>query len=288
MVPGITLYGGYSEANRAPTPAELACADPTNPCLIESFLTDDPPLKQVVSRTFEAGLKGELNGLGLPAHVTWNLGFFHTLNQDDIIAVNSPDQAGRGFFQNAGDTQRQGIELGINARGERFTAYLGYNYVDATFRDTLEIASPNNEFAGFCSNDPTVHCSHVTPGDRLPGVSAHKVKIGAEYAILPQWKVGADWIWASSQIYYGDEGNVAPKLGPRSRVDLHTTYDLTRNIQIYGIVQNLFNTKYNMLGTFYSTEGLDESTGGALSFADPRSAVPAMPFAAYGGVKVRF
>lgn len=31
IVPGITLYGGYSEANRAPTPAELACADPDNP-----------------------------------------------------------------------------------------------------------------------------------------------------------------------------------------------------------------------------------------------------------------
>ncbi len=288
LMPGLSVYGGYSEANRAPTAAELACADPANPCLIESFLTDDPPLKQVVSRTFETGLKGELNGLGLPARVTWNLGFFHTLNQDDIIAVNSPDQAGRGFFQNAGDTQRQGIELGINARGERFTAYLGYNYVDATFRDTLEIASPNNEFAGFCSNDPTVHCSHVSPGDKLPGISAHKIKLGAEYAILPQWRIGADWIWASSQYYFGDEGNVAPKLGPRSRVDLHTTYDVTKNIQIYGIVQNLFNTKYNTFGTFYSTDNLYESTGGALSFSDPRSAVPAMPFAAYGGMKVKF
>ena len=44
LLPGLTLYGGYSEANRAPTPAELACADPEAPCLIESFLTADPPL----------------------------------------------------------------------------------------------------------------------------------------------------------------------------------------------------------------------------------------------------
>jgi len=27
LTPDVTLYGGYSEANRAPTPAELACAD---------------------------------------------------------------------------------------------------------------------------------------------------------------------------------------------------------------------------------------------------------------------
>ena len=45
----LTLYGSYSEANRAPTAAELGCAEPDNPCLIESFLTDDPPLDQVVS-----------------------------------------------------------------------------------------------------------------------------------------------------------------------------------------------------------------------------------------------
>jgi outer membrane receptor protein involved in Fe transport len=288
IMPGLSLYGGYSEANRAPTASELACSDPANPCIIESFLVDDPPLKQVVSRTFEAGVKGELNGLGLPARLSWSLGFFHTLNQDDIISVNSPDQAGRGYFLNAGDTQRQGIEFSVAARSERLTAYLGYNYIDATFRDTLEIASPNNEFAGFCSNDPTVHCSHVGAGDKLPGVSAHKVKVGAEYAILPQWKVGADWIWASSQYFYGDEGNVAPKLGSRSRVDLHTTYDLTKNITVYGIVNNLFNTKYNTFGTFYSRETLDESTGGAMDFHDPRSVVPAQPLAAYGGVKVKF
>ena len=59
IAPGLTVYGGYAEANRAPTPAELACADPVNPCLIESFLTADPPLKQVVSRTFELGLRGK-------------------------------------------------------------------------------------------------------------------------------------------------------------------------------------------------------------------------------------
>ncbi|MEO8422201.1 MAG: TonB-dependent receptor, partial [Hyphomicrobium sp.] len=31
--PGLSLYGGYSESNRAPTPAELGCAEPDNPCL---------------------------------------------------------------------------------------------------------------------------------------------------------------------------------------------------------------------------------------------------------------
>ena len=62
-IPGLTLYGGYAEANRAPTPAELACADPEFPCLLESFLTADPPLEQVVSHTWELGLRGKMEGV---------------------------------------------------------------------------------------------------------------------------------------------------------------------------------------------------------------------------------
>ena len=47
------------------TPDELAdvlerCADPARPCLIATFLVADPPLKQVVSRTLEAGVRGTL------------------------------------------------------------------------------------------------------------------------------------------------------------------------------------------------------------------------------------
>ena len=59
LLPGLSVYGGYSESNRAPTPAELGCAEPENPCLIESFLTDDPPLKQVIGQTAELGLRGQ-------------------------------------------------------------------------------------------------------------------------------------------------------------------------------------------------------------------------------------
>jgi hypothetical protein len=34
----LTFYTGYSEANRAPTPLELGCANPAKPCLLEHFL----------------------------------------------------------------------------------------------------------------------------------------------------------------------------------------------------------------------------------------------------------
>src|SRR6202035_4023587 len=74
ITPELTAYAGYSEANRAPTPLELGCADPAHPCIVAAFLVSDPPLKQVVSRTFEAGLRGsrELNF----GTLRWKLGGF--------------------------------------------------------------------------------------------------------------------------------------------------------------------------------------------------------------------
>ena len=52
-----SLYFSYSEANRAPTAIELGCADASHPCNLPNALVADPPLKQVVTRTFEAGIR---------------------------------------------------------------------------------------------------------------------------------------------------------------------------------------------------------------------------------------
>ncbi len=125
----MSVYGGYSESNRAPTPAELGCAEPDNPCLIESFLTDDPPLDQVVGRTAEVGLRGQgpYNG----GHYTWGAGLFRTLAEDDILPITNATS--RVCFVNAGDTLRQGVELSAtydDAASGTFTARTAF--VDAT------------------------------------------------------------------------------------------------------------------------------------------------------------
>jgi len=113
IVPGVTVYGGYSEANRAPVPAELACADANNPCLIPAFLTSDPPLKQIVSHTSEVGLRGDVKSRSGDHRLEWGLSFFHTLNNDDIVNGYST-LIGRSFIENGGDTLRQGIEAKIS------------------------------------------------------------------------------------------------------------------------------------------------------------------------------
>ncbi len=298
---GLTLYGSYAEANRAPTAAELACADKDNPCLIESFLTADPALKQVVSRTFELGVRGQLASWGNDERLQWSAGLFRTENQDDIITI-ADQTSGRGYFQNAGDTLRQGIEAGLQYQNRRWQAYANYAYIDATFRTANILASPNNpsDAAFDCAGGPgtpTVDgdpvCIQVSPGDRLPGIPRHRFKAGFDYRLTPKWKFGADLIAASDQIFFGDEGNDNAPLGGYAKVDLRTSYDVTDHIQIYGIVDNAFDAHYGLFGNFFNTGDAnsaaeaDPSTGGSF-FTNARTITPAPPVAAYGGVKVRF
>jgi outer membrane receptor protein involved in Fe transport len=311
VAPGLTFYAGYSESNRAPTPAELACADPARPCLLESFLVSDPPLNQVVGRTAEAGIRGQFavgpsggrDALGAPTMNTvgWSLGYFRTQLSDDIVTVASPVQ-GRGFFINAGETLREGVEAAVNYRSSRLVAYASYAFVNATFRNALEIASPDAPVGVPCSaftpvdgEDDAPNCANVRPGDVIPTVPRHRLKAGFDYWVTPQWRVGADLIAVSSQFFRGDEGNDDLPLAGYAVVNLRTGYRVSDNVEIYGIVKNLFSTDYATFGTYFDTEAL-RTVGGTpvgagpngTDLENPRTVTPAPPLAVYGGLKVRF
>ena len=183
ITPELTAYAGYSEANRAPTPLELGCADPARPCIIAAFLVSDPPLKQVVSHTVEAGLRGtkELN-IGT---LGWKIGGFRATNYDDILAIPSPELQGFGYFQNVGRTRRQGIEAEVNLKSRALQLYASYAFVDARFLDALQVGS-NSPFADENGN------IQILPGNQVPAVPRHRVKAGFDYAITDAFKVGAD------------------------------------------------------------------------------------------------
>jgi iron complex outermembrane recepter protein len=310
VAPGLTVYAGYSESNRAPTPAELACADPERPCLLENFLVSDPPLKQVVGRTVEAGIRGEIkagyggrDALGAPRANTigWSLGYFRTLLTDDILTVASPVQ-GRGFFINAGDTLREGVEAAVNYRSDRLLLYASYAYVNATFQDALEIASPDAPVGVPCSafepeddEDEVANCANVRAGDRIPTIPRHRVKLGFDYWLTPQWRIGGDLIAVSSQFFRGDEGNDDRPLAGYAVVNLRTGYRINDNVEVYGVVKNLFGADYATFGTYFDTEGLRNVAGDTVGagpngtvLENPRTVTPAPPIAFYAGLKIRF
>ena len=276
VVPGLTVYGGYSESNRAPTPLEIGCSNPDRPCLIESALVSDPPLKQVVSRTVEAGLRGNLPvGDG---RVDWKVGAYRTGVSDDIIHLASNIQ-GRAFFANVPATRRQGLEAGASWKTQRFMLYANYSFIDATYQFSGTIASPNNPLADADGN------IFVTPGNKIPATPAHQVKFGGEYAVTPEWKVGADVAVVGSQYFVGDDSNLNARVPAYWVTNLRSSYQISQEVQAFALITNLFNQKYYTYGTYFELDGIAKAIG--FAFTDPRTVTPARPLAIYGGVKVR-
>jgi len=286
VLPNLVAYASYSESNRAPTPLELGCADPNRPCVIDSFLVSDPPLKQVTANTVEAGLRGDLrpatlapDHLGfLPGTLEWSAGLYRTNSFDDILAVPSSIN-GRGYFTNAGNTLRQGVEASFRYRDERTSAYINYTLTDATFRSTILFGAPDNPLAQALGTNSIL----ITPGAHMTSVARHRLKAGLDYAILPQWKVGGDVVYASGPWVRGDEINRFGTLSPYATLNLRSSYQFTPNVQIYGLVENVTNTRARSFGSFFDTGDIS-----FLTFTNPRMVSISPPTAFYGGVKVSF
>jgi outer membrane receptor protein involved in Fe transport len=279
IFPGLTAYAGYSEANRAPTPLELGCADPARPCTIAAFLISDPPLKQVVARTVEAGLRGtrELN-IG---RLGWKLGVFRTNNSDDILAIPSPVLQGFGYFQNVGSTRRQGIEAEVTLKASVLQLYASYALVDARFLETLQVGS-NSPFADVNGN------VQILPGNRIPAIPRNRVKAGIDYSVSDAFKLGGDAVFVSSQYFFGDESNQAPRLPSYAVFNLHASYQINKTFQVYARADNVFDNRYATYGTFFDTGAVPNFANGGAPFTDPRSLSPARPRAFYAGLKATF
>ena len=238
--PALSTYLAYSESMRAPTPVELTCADPAAPCRLPNNFLADPPLEKVVSRTFESGLRGRRSeALG------WNAALYRTDLDDDIIFISSGGAVNAGFFQNAGKTRRQGLELGMDGRIGKLGLAANYGYIDATFESALTLNSPVNSSA-----DPITNDIQVSPGNKVPGIPEHSMKVRMEYDFTEALSVGTNVLYFSSQYARGDENNqdANGKLPGYTLVNLDGRYQLNKQLMFFGRITNLFDKEYETLG----------------------------------------
>ena len=278
FLPEINAYASYAVSNRAPTPAELTCASAASPCSLANFFVGDPSLQQVVGHTVEAGLRGRFQPFA-GATLKSNLAFFHTTLDNDILFVNSPIE-GRAFFQNVGSTLRQGVDLNIQLKTERLLAWIGYSYTDAQYQTGFTESSENNPAANADGN------IQIQPGDRLPGIPANQLKLGVDYKLTQAWTVGGTGIYAAGQYLFGDEANLTAQTPPYFVLDLHTSYQVTRNLQLFALLENAFDVTYYTYGTFSPTAAIPIVQ--APGAANPRSYSPAAPIAVTVGLRATF
>lgn len=280
VTPAISLRAGYAESNRVPTEAELSCADENAPCSLANFFVADPPLEQVVAKTFELGASGRHRAIGW--EIDWLASAYRATNVNDIQFVASSIR-GRGFFENIGRTRRQGFEASISARRGGFRVGASYAFTDATFRLPAVLSSPANPGA----NDEGEIA--VAAGDRLTGIPRHSATLRADYEGRfgsSAFAIGGDLIARSGQLLVGDEANQNPAVPGYVVFNLRGRVEVTRGLSLFGEVRNLFDREFATFGTFSEVDEVDLTEAPAAS--DPRAFGPGAPRRFTVGVGLRF
>jgi outer membrane receptor protein involved in Fe transport len=258
--PGASVYGSVGQSFRAPAILELACADETAACPLPFALGDDPPLDPVVATTFELG------GQIVRGSALMSASIYRTNVRDDISFIQSEAAIFEGFFDNIGDTRREGVELGIQLfPAEQLSLYANYAFTRATFQDPAEIFSirADDDFVG----SPLAGENDVSEGDRIPLVPDHQVKAGGLLSFPVGLQLGADLRYTGEQWFRGDEANELEPLGGYFLANLRAGFSFER-WEISGIVTNLFNEDGPVFGTFNE----NRQTGALERFLTPLNA----------------
>jgi outer membrane receptor protein involved in Fe transport len=305
------IFGSYSESSRAPTAIELGCSNPARPCLLPAAMADDPPLKQVIAKTYDFGARGYLTDA-----IKWNASIYHTVNHRDIQFLRAPDVLNHGYFANVGKTQRQGLDLGLAGQLDQFKWNASYSFIRATYDDDMGFNSPSNSTANGDGN------IEVKKGNYLPSIPKHQLKLRAQYQVTPDWSIGTNLIAYTQQYIWGNENNGhqandaggAPA-GSRTRnlcglesdgdndlakgfacgsgkikgytvVNLDTQYNIGKGWSAFAKAINIFDQNYNVSGRLAET--MFDSTGTYGTETNVRGLLPGAPRAAWVGFRYEF
>ena len=272
-------YVGYSESNRAPTPVELTCASPEDPCRLPNAFVSDPPLDQVIARTVEVGVRGRAQ----PAELTlgYDLAAFRTVNASDILFISSGMVANQGYFANVGDTRRQGLEVDLTGRkrfddGSRIDLAVHYTLLDATFETRFTAPSALHP-------DAVNGVIDVRAGARLPSIPRHVVKVALDGRTSFGLFAGVSVTGNTSQYLRGDEANLLSPVPGYVVVNARAAYRLGSHASVFALVNNLLDAKDSTFGVL----GDATQVLGPM-YDSPRFLGPGAPRAAWLGVDLSY
>jgi outer membrane receptor protein involved in Fe transport len=252
-IDGVVTYGNYNEGSRAPTSVELGCANPEAPCNLPNSMAGDPPLKQVVSKTFEAGLRGK----GIE-NISYNIAAYSTRLEDDIQFVSTGT---KGYFKNFGETRRRGVDVGLSKAFDNLTLTASYSYLDATYQSD-ETFNSNYNTSGTVKFEPAytgAACADVNgsrcelsrsidvkKGNQIPGMPNNIFKVYANYRLNDKLSISANTISIGSVFARGAENNqgAGSSLPGYTLLNLAANYEAMPNISVFGKINNVFDKEY--------------------------------------------
>jgi outer membrane receptor protein involved in Fe transport len=297
----LSIYGTYSESSRAPTSIELGCSNPDVGCLLPSAMADDPPLDQVVAKTYDFGARGSLTD-----EIKWNASIYHAMNHQDLQFIRAGTSTSRGYYNNVGRTQRQGFDLGLSGQHDRFRWNSSYSYIDATFDSNFSLVNSSNSSAPDEPDDnPMRNIYNVTKGDRLPSIPEHQFKLRAQFDVTPKWSIGTNVVYFSDQYVWGNENNrheantaaCSPlrennaacgsgKIKDFTVVNLDSQYNFGGGWKAFAKAVNIFDNDYFIAGRLAET--MFDASGAYGEEIKSRGVIPGAPRAAWVGLRYEF
>ncbi|MED5413102.1 MAG: TonB-dependent receptor [Pseudomonadota bacterium] len=288
----LNLYGSYSESSRAPTPIELACnegvfdlavqfaiedgedADDVDfECRLPNAFLADPPLDDVVAKSFEIGSRGYIND------IRYAVGLFNTTNHDDILFQTTGRST--GLFANVDKTRRNGFEGSVSGRIQNFEWMFAYTHIQATFEDTFSVLSPNHDFA---DDDGEIL---VRNGDNIPGIPEDQFKLLVNYQPIDGLNLGIDIVNYSDQHLRGDESNQLDEIDGYTVLNLRARYQITDNLEGFVNIHNLFDEEFETFGLLGEEPG-EVEVPIIEDMEVPLFLGSAPPRAAFIGIRYRF
>lgn len=247
-----TAYASVAQNSRAPTAIELGCADPAQPCRLPTGLQADPRLQQIVSRTYEAGLRWN------PAPTQGaSLSLYRADNRDDILFLRAPDTQ-QGYFDNVGRTRYQGLDLAWQGQIGAWRWHASYSWLDATYRSHGELLSGERVI-------------ELRPGLRIAGLPRHSLKLGGDWQVNDRLGLGLDLRAVSPRVASGNEDGRVDNDEDTPRYDLSTAgyalldlradWRLGARLWLFARVDNVFDRRY----ATYAAVAEDLFPGGQLA-----------------------
>ena len=109
-------------------------------------MADDPPLDDVVAKTYEWGYRGQTQ------YLTYSGSVYSQMNHDDLQFINTNAQNGLGYFDNVGKTSRKGLDMTIGGKTilgmagtEGFSWTASYGYMKAEYESDFTLVSDAND-----------------------------------------------------------------------------------------------------------------------------------------------
>jgi iron complex outermembrane receptor protein len=174
----LNFYSTYSSAFETPTTTEFNRQDG-----LGGF---NQALEPQIARNLEVGLRGAIG-----TSQRYEAALFTIDVEDELIGREIVASPGRNFFENAGETNRQGFEFSWLARPtDRIQTTVSYTYSDFTFDRFLETVGAN---------------AFDRSGLVIPGTAENTVFAEFTYRAPAGWYAAADALFVDEQ--FGDNAN---------------------------------------------------------------------------------